>query len=88
VLDVREPGEFNDALGHIHGARLLPLSQLAARAGELDPERAWVAVCRSGTRSAQATLLLQKIGFGKVANLAGGMLRWRSEGLPVEGGAS
>ena len=87
VLDVRELQELNDALGHIRGARSLPLSQLAARASELDRDRAWVAVCRSGTRSAQATVLLQKDGFGKVANLAGGMLRWRSEGLPVEGGA-
>jgi rhodanese-related sulfurtransferase len=46
-----------------------------------------VAVCRSGARSAQATVLLQKAGVKKVANLAGGMLRWRAEALPVEGGA-
>jgi rhodanese-related sulfurtransferase len=41
-------------------------------------------VCRSGARSAQATVLLQKAGLKKVANLAGGMLRWRAEALPVE----
>ena len=29
---------------------------------------------------------LQKAGFDKVANLAGGMLRWRANGHPVEGG--
>jgi rhodanese-related sulfurtransferase len=87
VLDVREPVEFSDALGHIRGARLLPLSQLAARVGELDRQRPVVAVCRSGARSAQATVLLQKSGFEDVANLAGGMLRWRAEALPTEGGA-
>jgi sulfur dioxygenase len=42
-----------------------------------------VAVCRSGVRSAQACVLLAKAGFGQVANLAGGMLRWKIEGMPV-----
>jgi glyoxylase-like metal-dependent hydrolase (beta-lactamase superfamily II)/rhodanese-related sulfurtransferase len=85
VLDVREPQEFTDALGHIAGARLLPLSQLLAHAAEFDREHPIVTVCRSGARSAQATVLLQKAGLKKVANLAGGMLRWRAEALPVEG---
>ena len=96
IVDVREPAEFDDALGHLPGARLLPLAQLAARIGErgaqldpeIDPTRPVVTVCRSGARSAQAAVLLQKAGFGRVANLAGGMLRWRAEGLAVEGGAA
>lgn len=87
LVDVREPAEFGDALGHIPGARLLPLSDLAAQAASLDRERPVVTVCRSGTRSAQAVVLLQKAGFAQLANLAGGMLRWRAEGLAVEGGA-
>ena len=45
-------------------------------------------MCRSGTRSAQAAVLLGKAGFGAVANLAGGMLRWRAAGYPVKGGAA
>ena len=32
-------------------------------------------------------VLLQKSGFSQVANLAGGMLRWRAEALPFEQGA-
>jgi rhodanese-related sulfurtransferase len=31
-------------------------------------------------------VLLQRAGFASVANLAGGMLRWRTEGLAVVGG--
>jgi rhodanese-related sulfurtransferase len=46
-----------------------------------------VVVCRSGARSAQATLMLGKAGFDRVANLSGGMLRWRAQRLQVEGGA-
>jgi glyoxylase-like metal-dependent hydrolase (beta-lactamase superfamily II)/rhodanese-related sulfurtransferase len=86
VLDVREAQEFNDALGHIPCARLLPMTELGGRLNELDKQRPVVAVCRSGTRSAQACVLLARAGFLQVANLAGGMLRWRAQGHAVEGG--
>jgi len=87
ILDVREAGEFTGPLGHIGGAVLIPLGELAGRAAELSRERPVVAVCRAGGRSAQATVILQQAGFKEVANLTGGMLRWRAEGHPVEGGS-
>jgi rhodanese-related sulfurtransferase len=87
ILDVREPEEFTGPLGHIEGAILIPLGELAERAGELTKDRPIVAVCRAGGRSAQATVILQQAGFADVANLTGGMLRWRAEGHPVEGGS-
>ena len=86
LIDVREPDEYSGPLGHISGARLIPLAQLEKRSAELDRERPIVTVCRSGARSAQAAVLLQKAGFPAVANLAGGMLRWRAAGYPVEDG--
>ncbi len=86
ILDVREADEFNGILGHIDGARLLPLGKLAAQIQEIDNHHPIVTVCRSGARSAQASVLLQKAGFSKVANLAGGMLRWRASNFPVIGG--
>jgi sulfur dioxygenase len=88
ILDVREPEEFTGPLGHIPGAVLIPLGDLAERAGELAKDRPIVAVCRAGGRSAQATIILQQAGFRDVANLTGGMLRWRAEGHQVEGGSS
>jgi sulfur dioxygenase len=88
ILDVREPQEFVGPLGHIRGAILIPLGELADRAGELARDRPIVAVCRAGSRSAQATVILREMGFTEVANLAGGMLRWRAEGHPVEGGSA
>ena len=33
-------------------------------------------------------MILREAGFNDVANLAGGMLRWRSEGHAVEGGSA
>lgn len=88
ILDVREPSEYNGALGHIRGAVLIPLGELTRRSTELARERPVVAVCRSGARSAQATVILQQAGLKDAANLAGGMLRWRAEGYSVEGGIS
>jgi glyoxylase-like metal-dependent hydrolase (beta-lactamase superfamily II)/rhodanese-related sulfurtransferase len=85
LVDVREPDEFNDELGHIAGAKLVPLGQLKDRLGELDKAKPVVAYCRSGARSARATQTLEHNGFSKIANLTGGMLRWRAHGLPVEG---
>jgi rhodanese-related sulfurtransferase len=57
------------------------------RAPELDAVRSIVTICRSGARSAQAAVLLQKSGYAKVVNLACGTLRWRSRVLAVEDGA-
>lgn len=88
VLDVRELSEFTGPLGHIRGATLVPLGELAARAKELPKDRPVVAVCRAGSRSAHATAILQKAGIADVANLPGGMLRWRAEGRAVEGGSA
>lgn len=87
ILDVREPDEFAGPLGHIPGARLIPLGHLNEKHSMLERDRPVVTVCRSGARSAQATVMLAKAGFDKVANLSGGMLRWRAQRLTAEGGA-
>jgi rhodanese-related sulfurtransferase len=86
IVDVREPDEFDGPLGHIEGARLLPLGSLLEKASLLEKGRPVVTVCRSGARSAQATVILGKAGFEKVANLSGGMLRWHTQRLHVQGG--
>jgi len=86
ILDVRETGEFDCPLGRISGAKLIPLGSLADRTGELATNQPIVAVCRAGGRSARATKILLQAGFSDIANLAGGMLRWRAQGYPVEGG--
>ena len=86
ILDVRESEEFDGPLGRIPGAKLIPLGDLTERAAEMDKQRPIVTVCRAGGRSAQATVILRRAGFSEIANLAGGMLRWRAQHGPVEGG--
>lgn len=63
----------------------MPLGQLESRLAELPRGRPIVTVCCSGTRSARAAAMLGKAGFEQVANLNGGMLRWRAEGHPAQG---
>lgn len=85
IIDVREPDEFDGPLGHISGALLITLDNLSDQINDIDRDKPIVTVCRAGGRSAHATVILQKAGFTEIANLAGGMLRWRSEGHPVVG---
>lgn len=83
ILDVRGADEFNDALGHIPNAQLVPLNELEQRAGEIAADQPIVAVCQSGRRSAQASIILAKKGIQQVASLRGGMLSWNQARLPV-----
>jgi glyoxylase-like metal-dependent hydrolase (beta-lactamase superfamily II)/rhodanese-related sulfurtransferase len=88
IIDVRDADEFTGTLGHIRGAKLIPLGELKSRAAEIGRDRPVVTVCRSGARSAQAVVMLQKEGWRDIANLHGGMLRWRAEGGAAEGVAA
>jgi len=77
IVDVRTPAEFDGELGHMNGARLVPLDELRARAGEVKDDKPVVLVCQTGKRSAMATVILRQAGLTRVASLAGGMVRWR-----------
>ncbi len=82
VLDVRRPDEF--AAGHIEGAVLLNfLDTVAFNAGveKLDKSKTYYIYCRSGRRSNNAAVLLQKKGF-TVFDLGGGFLSWQRYNLP------
>jgi rhodanese-related sulfurtransferase len=85
IVDVREKDEYTGPLGRIAGAIPIPLGELEKRAGELAKDTPIVTVCRAGGRSAQATVILKNAGCEAVANMAGGMLRWRAQQLPTEG---
>jgi len=81
LIDVRTPGEF--AQGHLQGARLMPMSSLAAHLKSLDPNRPLIAYCLTGRRSGHAVKILLKSGFPEAKHLAGGISAWQSAGLPV-----
>jgi len=86
IVDVRESSEFEGPMGHIPGAVLIPLGELAEGTEQLSKDKPVVTVCRAGGRSAQATVILKRGGFTDIANMVGGMLLWRAQQLEVVGG--
>ncbi len=81
IIDVREPYEWQ--IGHIPGARLVPLDRLAAEIPRLDKRRETILYCRVGVRSMYAAQQLADAGVTQVRNLAGGILRWIDEVDPT-----
>jgi rhodanese-related sulfurtransferase len=71
ILDVREAWEHD--LARIPGAIHIPLGELAARVGELDPLRPLAAYCHHGVRSLSALRFLKGLGFSDLAHLSGGI---------------
>ena len=74
LLDVREPWEWQAA--RIAGSTPIPMKEVPARVGELDPAREVVAICHHGGRSQQVAAFLESRGFAKVHNLVGGVDAW------------
>jgi rhodanese-related sulfurtransferase len=74
VIDVREGWELD--ISRLEFARHVPMGEVTARLGELDPQSPLVVMCRSGGRSLQVCVYLEKHGFRSVSNLAGGILAW------------
>jgi sulfur-carrier protein adenylyltransferase/sulfurtransferase len=71
LLDVRQPGEYEDS--HLPGGKLLPLPGLSDTYQELDPEKPTLVYCAVGGRSRVAAQMLSGWGFKEVYNLAGGI---------------
>ena len=76
LLDCREQDEWD--LVHIEGAKLLPMSQLATRAAELEAYRGCsIAIhCHHGGRSLQVAHWLRKQGFDGAQSMTGGIDDW------------
>ena len=83
IVDVREPHEYGDALGHVAEAALVPLSDLRDAASAWDRQAPIILVDRSGGRSALAAAMLVRMGFDDVMSMTGGMLAWNDAGLPI-----
>ena len=84
LVDVREPHEWDIVNLAEHGARLIPLSQVGDRLGDLDPSQEIVVHCKMGGRSARAARQLQEAGFHRVLNMTGGILAWSDEVDPAK----
>jgi rhodanese-related sulfurtransferase len=83
LIDLREPIEH--AGGVVKGAQLLPMSQLAARFGEIptDPSRPLLLICNTQNRSRAALKTLRQRGLAHARYVDGGMSGWVRRGWPV-----
>jgi rhodanese-related sulfurtransferase len=84
VIDVREGFEY--VAGHVSGALLIPMGQLAARVNELPRDRPVYVICASGNRSLTAAAYLTRAGVD-AWSVAGGTTAWQRAGRPTVAGA-
>ncbi|MCB0867159.1 MAG: molybdopterin-synthase adenylyltransferase MoeB [Solirubrobacterales bacterium] len=84
LIDTREPYEYEES--HIDGSELIPPGVIADRIAVAVPDKSQriILQCRSGVRSYDAGQVLQELGYEDVASMAGGILEWEAQGLPVE----
>ena len=84
IVDVRRPAEYGD--GHVPRALNAPLASLDKSLGPLPlkKDKLTAVICAGGYRSSAAASLLQKQGFSKLVNVAGGTGAWVNAGYPVE----
>lgn len=83
ILDVRTPEEF---LGeHIENAVNLDYYSDTFRndLDKLDKNKTYLIYCRSGSRSEKALNIMKELNFKEVYNVSGGIIKWKSEGLPT-----
>ncbi|HEX7226063.1 MAG TPA: molybdopterin-synthase adenylyltransferase MoeB [Candidatus Limnocylindria bacterium] len=80
VIDVREQNEWD--AGHVAGATLLPLADVAQRIAEVEPDRdARILLhCAVGARSGRAAGWLVQLGYTNVASLKGPIGQWKEQG--------
>lgn len=78
LLDCREKDEYQ--LVRIREAKLIPMSELIQRVGELESNRAGEIVvhCHHGGRSLKVTKWLRQQGFTHVQSMAGGIDDWET----------
>ena len=80
LLDVRENDEWQR--GHAAGAQHIPMSEVPARIGEIDPGAKLFVVCQLGGRSLRVARYLARNGYAPI-NVNGGMQAWADAGRPV-----
>jgi rhodanese-related sulfurtransferase len=82
MLDVRAPGERQQK--RIPGSVGIPLNHLGERLSELPSDRQILVYCAGGYRSSIAASLLQRHGFTRVSEIAGGIAAWDAGQLPID----
>src|SRR3954463_12091798 len=83
LIDTREPHEYQEA--HLEDGKLVPPGLLRDEIAAAAPDKSarTIVYCRSGNRSYKAAEQMEALGYTDVASMAGGILAWQEQGLPV-----
>jgi molybdopterin/thiamine biosynthesis adenylyltransferase/rhodanese-related sulfurtransferase len=83
LIDTREPHEYQEA--HLENGKLVPPGLLRDEIEAAAPDKSarTILYCRSGNRSYKAAEQMEALGYEDVASMAGGILAWQEQGLPV-----
>jgi methyl-accepting chemotaxis protein len=82
VIDVRRDDEIKK--GAIENYKSILLDEdFESKLKNLDKEKFYLFVCRSGGRSSRAARIAQGQKFSNIFNLSGGMQAWIDQGLPL-----
>jgi sulfur-carrier protein adenylyltransferase/sulfurtransferase len=83
LIDTREPHEYQEA--HLDNGKLVPPGLLGDEIATAAPDKSarTILYCRSGNRSYKAAEQMEALGYTDVASMAGGILAWQEQGLPV-----
>jgi len=82
AIDVRAPRERDQKF--IAGSLGIPLNHLVEHAEQLPKDRPLLVYCAGGYRSSIAASLLQRLGFCRVSEIAGGIAAWEAAKLPIQ----
>jgi len=84
LLDVRREDEFEVEQVPLQGVMLYPMEQIIDHIQQIPKEQKVIVMDSTGERGTKVAHLLNLQGFRHVANLDGGLVKWKEEGLPVE----
>lgn len=80
IIDVRTDLEIE--MGYIPNAlhmNIMDAGSFMHQAEQLDKSKNYLMYCKSGSRSAQACMIMNSIGFPNTFNLEGGFEKWQGD---------
>ena len=84
IVDIREEYLNNFKKFDVTEILLLPLSELIQNLSDLPLDKHLIFADTVGLKSKEAVLLLKDKGYNKIANMAGGIVDWERDGLPLK----
>ncbi|HNX89219.1 MAG TPA: rhodanese-like domain-containing protein [Bacteroidales bacterium] len=85
MVDVRERDEYTLESIPLNNVFFFPLSSIMEHIQNVPDNKPLIVVCEDGVRSTKIVNLFNRYGFHDVANLDGGIVKWKQSGYPVEG---